>query len=38
MQGKSCFNFSQTEPVLFTELATLVKAGYASYKEQSFLQ
>jgi hypothetical protein len=38
MQGKSCFNFSQTETALFKELATLVKAGYASYKEQGFVQ
>jgi hypothetical protein len=37
MQGKSCFNFSSTEPALFKELATLTKAGYASYKEQGFV-
>ena len=37
MQGKSCFNFSATEPALFKELASLTKAGYASYKEQGFV-
>lgn len=38
MQGKSCFNFAALEPALFKELATLTKAGYASYKEQGFVQ
>jgi hypothetical protein len=38
MQGKSCFNFSTVEPAIFKELATLTKAGYASYKEQGFVQ
>lgn len=38
MQGKSCFNFSTTEPMLFKELAALVAAGYASYKEQGFVR
>lgn len=38
MQGKSCFNFSSVEPTLIKELATLTKAGYASYKEQGFVQ
>jgi hypothetical protein len=38
MQGKSCFNFSTVEPALFKELATLTKAGYASYKQQGFIQ
>ncbi len=37
MHGKSCFNFSATEPLLFKELAALAKAGYASYKEQGFV-
>lgn len=37
MQGKSCFNFSAIEPELFTEIAALTKAGYASYKEQGFV-
>ena len=38
MQGKSCFNFFAVEPSLFKELAALSKAGYASYKEQGFVQ
>ena len=38
MQGKSCFNFAALEPALFKELAVLTKAGYASYKEQGFVQ
>jgi hypothetical protein len=38
MQGKSCFNFSAVEPTLFKELAALTKAGYASYKEQGYVQ
>jgi hypothetical protein len=38
MQGKSCFNFTTPEPALFKQLAALTKAGYASYKEQGFVQ
>jgi hypothetical protein len=38
MQGKSCFNFSAPEPLLFRELAALAEAGYASYREQGFVQ
>ena len=38
MQGKSCFNFTAVEPALFKELASLTKAGFASYKEQGFVQ
>ncbi len=37
MQGKSCFNFTSTEPVLMKELEILTKASYASYKEQGFV-
>jgi len=37
MQGKSCFNFSEIDKPLFTELASLTKAGFASYKEQGFV-
>lgn len=37
MQGKSCFNFSATDPALFKELDALAKAGYASYKEAGFV-
>jgi hypothetical protein len=38
MQGKSCFNFSAVDAPLIKELAALTKAGYASYKEQGFVQ
>jgi hypothetical protein len=38
MQGKSCFNFTTVEPALFKELASLAKAGYASYKVQGFVR
>lgn len=38
MQGKSCFNFASSDKALFKELAALTKAGYASYKEQGFVQ
>lgn len=38
MQGKSCFNFTQIDPVLFKELASLVKRGFARYKGQGFVQ
>jgi len=37
MQGKSCFNFAAVEPALFTELAALTKAGFASYQQQGFI-
>jgi hypothetical protein len=38
MQGKSCFNFSTVDPALFRELEKLTQAGFASYKEQGFVQ
>ena len=37
MQGKSCFNFAEVDKPLFKELASLTKAGFASYKEQGFV-
>ncbi|WP_088278825.1 hypothetical protein [Ideonella sp. A 288] len=37
MQGKSCFNFSEVDESLFKELASLAKAGFASYKAQGFV-
>ena len=37
MQGKSCFNFTVSDKLLFKQLAALTKAGYASYKEQGFV-
>jgi hypothetical protein len=37
MQGKSCFNFTRADPVLFTELADLTQRAFASYREQGFV-
>jgi len=37
MQGKSCFNFAEVDKPLFKELASLTKAGFASYEEQGFV-
>lgn len=37
MQGKSCFNFSASEPGLFKELAALTKSSFASYRKQGFV-
>lgn len=31
MQGKSCFNFTAVEPLLFAELAQLTQRGFDSY-------
>ncbi|TVP45853.1 MAG: hypothetical protein EA350_08145 [Gemmatimonadales bacterium] len=38
MQGKSCFNFTVTDEPLFGELAALVEAGYASYREEGYIR
>jgi hypothetical protein len=32
MQGKSCFNFTEVDPVLFRELAALTAAGFTSFR------
>lgn len=37
MQGKSCFNFAEVDRALFKELASLTRAGFASYEEQGFV-
>ncbi len=37
MQGKSCFNFTRTEPVLLHELALLTKKGYEQYQQAGLL-
>ncbi len=34
MQGKSCFNFKQPDPVLFKELGDLVKRSFDRYKAE----
>lgn len=37
MQGKSCFNFKKHDPVLFSELESLIAASIARYKEDARL-
>ena len=32
MQGKSCFNFTEVDPVLFSELAGLTAKGFAGFR------
>lgn len=32
MQGKSCFNFSKSDPTLFRELEKLARAGFKRFK------
>lgn len=38
MQGKSCFNFKEVDPKLFSELATLTKAGAAKFSDDKFIE
>ena len=37
MQGKSCFNFTEVDPPLFKELASLTQAGCASYEALGYV-
>lgn len=37
MQGKSCFNFQEIEPVLFAELTTLVGRGFEQYQNAGYI-
>ena len=37
MQGKSCFNFKETDPRLFAELKQLTRAAYEDYVEQGYI-
>lgn len=37
MQGKSCFNFTRIDPVLFDELAVLTRRALADYERQGYL-
>jgi hypothetical protein len=32
LEGESCFNFTQVEPALLRELATLTRQGYQGYR------
>jgi len=36
MQGKSCFNFKKSEPILFKELAALTKASAKRFKKENW--
>jgi hypothetical protein len=37
MQGKSCFNFTAVDPVLFKELKALTKKGYQRFKKEGLV-
>ena len=37
MQGKSCFNFTEVDPPLFKELASLTQAGCARYEALGYM-
>ena len=37
MQGKSCFNFTEIDPVLFRELAALTRAGFAGFRRVKYI-
>src|ERR1043166_5657550 len=37
MQGKSCFNFKETDQKLFDELKELTKAGAAKFTDDKFI-
>jgi hypothetical protein len=37
MQGKSCFNFSREDPLLFSELAALTAAALRFYESRGYL-
>jgi hypothetical protein len=37
MQGKSCFNFTKIDAVLFRELDALTRAGFACYRKLKYL-
>jgi hypothetical protein len=38
MQGKSCFNFTAIDRLLFKELKRLTKAGYDRFKQSELVQ
>jgi hypothetical protein len=37
MQGKSCFNFTSDDEVLFTELEQLTVRGVAGFRKAGFI-
>ena len=38
MQGKSCFNFTTVDPVLFAELETLTVRAFAAFRNAPFMK
>ena len=37
MQGKSCFNFTEIDPILFRELADLTAAGFKGFRALKYI-
>ena len=37
MQGKSCFNFTEIDPVLFPELAALTASGFQAFRARKLI-
>ena len=37
MQGKSCFNFTEIDPILFRELTALTAAGFKGFSDRKFI-
>ncbi len=37
MQGKSCFNFTEIDPILFRELAALTRSGFAGFRDRKYI-
>ena len=38
MQGKSCFNFTSVDPILFAELETLTVRGFEAFRNAPFMK
>ncbi len=38
MQGKSCFNFKEPDPKLFSELKTLTKASATKFSDEKYIE
>ncbi len=38
MQGKSCFNFTSADPVLFAELEDLTVRGFEALRDAPFMK
>ena len=37
MQGKSCFNFTENDPILFRELTALTAAGFKAFRALKYI-